>query len=111
MESSLTPNSRGHLAHEFGVRLDSIRWVEGAVEKTGSHGRPHAPPLLRPVPIERNASAHSLGALLAAGEIDALIGSRKPDEFGRHADVVRLFPDHRACEREFYQRTKIFPIM
>jgi 4,5-dihydroxyphthalate decarboxylase len=103
--------ARGHLAQEFGVDLNSIRWVQGAVEKIGSHGRPHAPPLLRPVRIEQNASADSLGALLARGDIDALIGSRKPDEFGRHPDVIRLFPDHRARERDFYQRTKIFPIM
>jgi 4,5-dihydroxyphthalate decarboxylase len=103
--------ARGHLAHEFAVNLDAIRWVQGAVERTGSHGRPHAPPLLRPVRMEQNASGRSLGALLAGGEIDALIGSRKPDEFGRHPDVVRLFPDHRARERDFYRRSKIFPIM
>jgi len=52
-----------------------------------------------------------LGALLARGAIDALIGSRKPDELGRHPGVARLFPDYRRRERELYQRTKIFPIM
>ena len=103
--------ARGHLVHEFGVDLGAIHWVEGAVEQAGSHGRPHAPPLLQPVHIERNAGRRSLGALLARGEIDALIGSRKPEEFGRHPDVVRLFPDYRALERAFYRRTKIFPIM
>jgi 4,5-dihydroxyphthalate decarboxylase len=103
--------ARGHLAHEFAVNLDAIRWVQGAVEQTGSYGRPHAPPLLSPVRIEQNASGRSLGALLASGEIDALIGSRKPEEFGHHPDVVRLFPDHRARERDFYRRSKIFPIM
>ena len=103
--------ARGHLAHQFDVDLDSIRWVQGAVEKTGTHGRPHAPPLLRPVRIEQNAGAEPLGALLARGAIDALIGSRKPDELGRHPDVARLFPDYRRRERELYQRTKIFPIM
>ena len=103
--------ARRHLADEFGVDLDSIRWVQGAVEKTGSHGRPHAPPLPGPVRIEQNASGCSLGALLARGDIDALIGSRKPDELGRDANVVRLFPDHRALERDFYRRRKIFPIM
>src|SRR4030088_412508 len=40
---------RGHLAHQFGVDLEPIRWMQGAVEKAGSHGRPHAPPLLRQV--------------------------------------------------------------
>ena len=102
---------RGHLMHEFNVDIATIRWVEGAVEKAGAHGRPHAPALLRPVQIERNTGAEPLGALLARGAIDALIGSRKPDELGRHPDVARLFPDYRRRERELYQRTKIFPIM
>jgi 4,5-dihydroxyphthalate decarboxylase len=102
---------RGHLMHQFGVDLDHVQWVQGAVEKSGGHGKPHAPPLLQPVRIEQNTSGEPLGALLARGEIDALIGSRKPDEFGRHPDVVRLFPDYRARERELFQQHRIFPIM
>jgi 4,5-dihydroxyphthalate decarboxylase len=102
--------ARGHLAHE-GVDLDKIHWVQGAVEKAGTHGKPSAPPLLRPVAIEENKSPHSLDELLARGEIDALLGSRKPDSLGTHPDVARLFPNYRAIERDFYRRTKIFPIM
>jgi 4,5-dihydroxyphthalate decarboxylase len=102
---------RGHLTHQFGVDLGAVRWVQGAVEKTGTHGKPHAPALLRKVDIEQNASGMPLGALLARGEIDALIGSRKPDELGRHPDVARLFPDHRARERQYYEQTGIFPVM
>ena len=102
---------RGHLTHQYGVNLDMIRWVQGAVEKAGSHGKPRVPALLKPVEIEINASGHSLGELLARGEIDALIGSRQPETLGRHPDVARLFPDYRDVEREFYKQTKIFPIM
>src|SRR5215831_10216010 len=69
---------RGHLAHQFGVDLDTIRWVQGAVEEAGTHGKPHAPDLLRPVAIEVNRSGLSLAMLLVRGDIDALIGSRKP---------------------------------
>jgi 4,5-dihydroxyphthalate decarboxylase len=103
--------ARGHLAHQFGVDLSTIRWVQGAVEHTGTHGKPHAPPLLRPVAIEQNTSGASLAELLARGEIDALIGSRKPEMFGHHPDLVRLFPDHRTRERELFQSARIFPIM
>jgi 4,5-dihydroxyphthalate decarboxylase len=103
--------ARGHLAQQFGVDLSSIRWVQGAVEATGTHGKPHAPPLLRPVAIEQNNSGASLTQLLARGEIDALIGSRKPEMFGRHPDIARLFPDYRARERELYETARIFPIM
>ena len=102
---------RGHLAHQFGVDLGTIRWVQGAVEDAGTHGKPHAPELLRPVAIEHNRTGRSLASLLAQGEIDALIGSRKPDLFGRDQSVARLFPNYRALEREFYQTKKIFPIM
>jgi 4,5-dihydroxyphthalate decarboxylase len=102
---------RGHLMHQFGVDLDTIRWVQGAVETGGSHGNPSAPPLLRPVAIEQNRTGRPLSELLARGEIDAYLGSRKPPAFGTDPDVVRLLPNHHALERELYQRERIFPIM
>ena len=89
----------------------SIHWVQGAVEKAGSHGHPEPPELLEPVDIEINTSDSSLSELLAAGEIDAILGSRLPTNLGVHPDVVRLFPDYRAVERDYYQRTRIHPIM
>jgi 4,5-dihydroxyphthalate decarboxylase len=67
--------------------------------------------LLEPVPIEINASGKSLEELLAAGEIDALIGSRKPPMLGRSPEIARLFADFRAIERAFWRQTGIFPIM
>ncbi len=66
---------------------------------------------MRPVQIEQNRSGRSLGELLAAGEIDAYLGSRKPVQFGSHPDVARLLPNHHALERELYERERIFPIM
>src|SRR3982751_314964 len=29
---------RGHLAHQFGVDLSTIHWIQGAVEEDGKHG-------------------------------------------------------------------------
>jgi len=102
---------RGHLAHQFGVDLSTIRWVQGSVEDTGTHGKPHAPALLHPVAIEQNATGLPLATMLARGDIDALIGSRKPEILGRDPAVARLFPNYRALERELYETRKIFPIM
>ena len=102
---------RGLLAHEYAVNFETVRWLQGAVEKSGSHGAPKVPPLLQPVNVEVNESASSMGELLARGEIDALIGSRRPETLGRHPGVARLFPNYREVEREFYRRTGIFPIM
>ena len=102
---------RGDLQHEYDVDLNTIHWVQGAVEKSGSHGHPEPPELLEPVNIEINTSEFSLSEMLAAGEIDAICGSRLPTNLGVHPDVVRLFPDYRAVERDYYRRTRIHPIM
>ena len=102
---------RGHLAEEYGVDLATIKWIQGAVEKVGTHGTPHALPLLKPADITQNETGRSLSDMLANGEIDALLGSRLPDSLLESDQVVRLFPDYRAVERDFYVRTKIHPIM
>lgn len=99
---------RGHLAHQYGVDLSTIRWVEGAVDKSGRHGNPSAPPLLKPAAIECNTSGRSISELLAAGDIDALAGAR---HLRAHPDVIPIFPDAGAVERAFYIETRIFPIM
>ena len=61
------------------------------------------------VPGDRN-----LGHLLAAGELDAFIGARRPAGAGsarNPAPVRRLFPDFRRVERAYFEKTGIFPIM
>jgi len=102
---------RGLMQHDFGVDLSGIEWVQGAVDEPGSYGRPAVLPLVKPVNITANASGKSLSDLLAAGEIHAIIGSNLPRALNRHPDVVRLFPDFRAREKDYYRRTRIFPIM
>ena len=99
---------RGHLAHQYGVDLSTIQWVEGAINHPGRHGEPSAPPLIKPARIEHDPNGRSLSELLAAGEIDALTGTQHPHP---HPDVAPLFPDARAVERDFFLRTRIFPIM
>jgi len=102
---------RGLMQHDLGVDLSGIEWVQGAVDDPGSYGRPAVLPLVKPVNITANASGKSLSDLLAAGEIHAIIGSNLPRALNRHPDVVRLFPDFRAREKDYYRRTRIFPIM
>ncbi|KAK5113179.1 hypothetical protein LTR85_010997 [Meristemomyces frigidus] len=102
---------RGLLAQE-GVDLDTIEWVEGAVEKPGSHGKPSALPPIKPVKITRNEDANrSLSQLLADGEIAATIGADLPTSYGQAANVKRLFPDFKEAEKKYYKNHGIFPIM
>jgi 4,5-dihydroxyphthalate decarboxylase len=102
---------RGHLTQQYGVDMSTIHWVQGAVEQAGTHGKPHSLPVLKPVDLVQSDSPLSLGDLLANGEIDALIGSRRPLTLGTHPDVARLFPNFREIERDLYVQKKIFPIM
>ena len=50
---------RGHLQHDYGVDLDKIRWVEGAINQPGAHGHPSLLPLVRSISIERNTGRAS----------------------------------------------------
>jgi 4,5-dihydroxyphthalate decarboxylase len=102
---------RGHLQHDYGVDLSTIRWVQGAINSSGAHGAPTVLPMVRPPKIEVNTSGKSLSRLLEEGAIDAIAGAQLPDSLGRNPDVRRLFPDFRRVEREYYERTRIFPIM
>jgi 4,5-dihydroxyphthalate decarboxylase len=102
---------RGLLMHDYGVDLSGVQWVEGAINHATSHGNPAAMPLLRPADISRNRSGRSLSDLLDAGELDAVIGTSMPDAMQTNPDLVRLFPDFRSVEQDYYRRTHIFPIM
>jgi len=99
---------RGHLQHQYGLDLNTIHWVQGALEKPGVHGTEKHIDLVRPVDITVNVSGRSLMDLLVAGRIDAVLGARPPRP---HIDVRRLLPNFRQVERDFYQKSHIFPIM
>jgi 4,5-dihydroxyphthalate decarboxylase len=102
---------RGLMQHDLGIDLSKIEWVQGAVNEPGGYGSPSVMPMRKPVNIKPNDSGKSLSDLLEAGDIQAIIGSNLPRALKHHPDVVRLFPDFRAREKDYYQRTKIFPIM
>jgi 4,5-dihydroxyphthalate decarboxylase len=102
---------RGILQHEFGVDLSKIHWVEGQINGAGLHGEPGVMPLLREVPITVNQTGRSLSDLIDKREIDAVIGTSVPDSRHHNPDIVRLFPDFREREKEYYRRTGQFPIM
>ena len=102
---------RGILADEHGVPPAAMRWRQGGLEEAGRGNvvaLPHLPPdvELQPIPPGR-----TLSAMLAAGEIDALLSARAPSCFGRVPEVARLFPEYRAAEEDYFRRTRIFPIM
>ena len=102
---------RGILRHEFGVDLETIRWVEGGVNTprppdTDMDLRP-----VRDIDIEIIPGDRTLNDMLEAGEIDAYFGARRPDALDRGRNVARLFPNYRELEKDYYRRTGFHPIM
>jgi 4,5-dihydroxyphthalate decarboxylase len=100
---------RGILEDEYGVAPRDLRWFEGGEAARVAEIDVTLPPEIRrePVPPDRN-----LGDMLAAGELDAFVGARRPTAFGDGSGRVRrLFPDFQTVERAYYEKTRIFPIM
>ncbi|GAC1659357.1 MAG: ABC transporter substrate-binding protein [Candidatus Elarobacter sp.] len=110
-EYQLTANVwiRGFLADEYGVPAAGVTYLAGGEETPGRIEKIalQLPPEIRIEPI---GPTQTLAAMLADGEIDALYAPRKPSTYGSHG-VRRLWEDYVPTEREYYQRTGIFPIM
>ena len=112
-EYQLTANVwiRGILNDEHGVKPSSFLTLTGGLEEPGRIEKAglSLPPNVQIEPI---GPTKTLSEMLVSGEIDALFTPRAPSSFMRgNANVRRLFEDTGAAEREYYERTKIFPIM
>lgn len=102
---------RGILAEHHGVPVESVTYVTGGEESPGRDEKIKLdlPPSIR---VERIGPTQTLAKMLAEGEIDALYTARAPSSFtARDGRVERLFTNYKAVERDYYQRTGIFPIM
>ena len=96
---------RGILQHEYGVPLNSIEWVAELDDDV----EVHLPPDIK---YARLPNDNSVETMLAEGELDAVFHSDFVKPFlAKDPRVARLFPDHKAEEIAYYQRTGIFPIM
>jgi 4,5-dihydroxyphthalate decarboxylase len=112
-EYQLTANVwiRGILKDDYGVEPSSFTTVVGGLEEAGRVEKA-AVSLPPHIAIEHVGPAQTLSAMLEAGEIDALFTPRAPSSFLRGTGRVRrLFEDTYSVERDYYERTKIFPIM
>ena len=99
--------ARGYLAHDEGVPLNSIEWVQGGVNQAG---RIEKLKLKLPRGLKyRKVPDRSLTELLLAGDIDAILSARPPEALG--SGVRRLIEDYEHEEETYFRRTGIFPIM
>ena len=102
---------RGILSDDYGVKAESVEYWTGGEEETKRDEKMKLdlPSRFKVRPIGPDKM---LSKMIADGEIDALHTARAPSTFYSKPDAVkRLFPDFVAVEREYFRRTRIFPIM
>jgi 4,5-dihydroxyphthalate decarboxylase len=92
---------RGMLTHEYGVQPSDVTWVIGRPIRTIK------PP--EGIRMEFMPPETTLEAMLDRGEIDALASVMIPKALG--TTVRRMFRDPRKVESDYFQKTRIFPIM
>ena len=102
---------RGILSDDYGVKVTDVEHLSGGEEEPGRDEKIklNLPPSIRVKPI---GPTQTLSQMIASGDIDALVTARAPSSFHKQPDKVRrLFPSYVEQEKEYYRRTKIFPIM
>jgi 4,5-dihydroxyphthalate decarboxylase len=102
---------RGILSDEYGVPVTSATYFQGGEEEPG---RPEKIPLNLPpeIRVQGIPPDQTLSQMIESGEIDALYTARAPSTFKNGTGRVRrLFENYQAAEREYFLKTKIFPIM
>jgi 4,5-dihydroxyphthalate decarboxylase len=99
--------ARGYLAHQVGVALDSVEWLQAGVNEAG---RVEKVKLKLPSGVRlRPEPGRSLNDMLLAGELDAVLSARPPRALGK--GIRRLFSDYEAVEEAYFRETGVFPIM
>jgi 4,5-dihydroxyphthalate decarboxylase len=89
-----------------GVQPDQVEWWIGPVDEPGITNHVYdLPPHVHAAPAGR-----VLSEMLISGEIDALYSPPQPHRYHPiNGPIVRLFPDFRAVECEYFRQTGIFP--
>jgi len=102
---------RGILSDDHGVKVTDYEHLSGGEEEPGRIDKLKIdlPPSIK---VRAIGPTQTLSQMIAAGELDAMVTARAPSTFHKQPDAVkRLFPDYVPAERDYYRRTKIFPIM
>jgi 4,5-dihydroxyphthalate decarboxylase len=102
---------KGMIQDEYGVKPSDMRWFMGGLDApTQAPLIPFTPP--PGVSLELLPEGKTLEAMMEAGELDALFSIYLPKIFlAGSPNCKRLWPNFKDVEKDYYRRTKIFPIM
>ena len=96
-----------HFLRFVGLDPAAIQWWIGDIDT------PWSAPMDQTLPAGVNAPAtgRSLSDMLIAGELEAIYSPPRPEAYHpRTGPIVRLFPDFRPIEQEYFLKTGAFPL-
>ena len=104
-ENTLALMVKGMFMNSYDLPVQEVTWVCTSKELVGAK----PPPNIR---LEYGNGGTKLQDLLLAEEVDAEVEPDLPPGWlKQEGKVERLFPDFQKEEREYYKKTRIFPIM
>ena len=95
-----------HFLKYIGVDLTSLNWWIGPIDAP----RPSTSTFVLPAHVKEPEPGVSIAQMLEAGELDAIYSPNRPLRY--HAEtgpIVRLFPQFRAIEQDYFRATRAFP--
>ena len=95
-----------HFLRFIGVAPEQLRWWIGDVDEPKFTSHVYA----LPDGVHAAPQGRALSEMLIAGDLDALYSPPRPRRY-QPADgpIVRLFPDIRAIERDYFRSTGVYP--
>jgi 4,5-dihydroxyphthalate decarboxylase len=95
-----------HFLRFIGVSPDRLEWWIGDTDTPRAQTHVYA----LPEGVHRPASGRSLAEMLIDGDLDAIYSPARPQRYDpNNGLIVRLFPDIRTVERDYFRQTGCFP--
>ena len=95
-----------HFLHYLGVDLSALHWCIGPVDAP----RPSTAVVVLPPGVTQPPEGMSLAQMLIAGELDAVYSPPIPKDYHpTHGPIVRLFPDYKPIEQQYFRDTGAYP--
>jgi len=95
-----------HFLRFIKVPPERLEWWIGDIDTP----RPQTHVYNLPDGVHRPPAGRSLSEMLIAGELDAIYSPARPQRYDPvHGPIVRLFPDIRTIEHDYFRQTGCFP--
>ena len=106
---------RGIFQDEYGIAPEDMSWVVSQKDSSAkAAGKVSAQENVFPegLDVEMGPPGLDESDLLASGAVDVVFHAAEPRAYQEgHPKIARLFPNSKATERAYYEKTGVFPIM